>query len=207
MPGMQKYWWIGALVLMVGGLLVWTHFSGRDITPQTVADNSTLPGIQSGNAPWAVELTNLKARLAADGLPALAAEGTALHIHQHLDILVNGAPVAVPQGIGVNEAAAFISPIHVHDTTGVVHVESPVVKTFTLGQVFDVWGVRFSATCIGGYCADATHMLHVWADGKAYDGNPRLLPLTSHEEIVVFYGTEEQIPKDVPASFTFEPGL
>jgi len=205
---MKKYWWIGVLVIIVGGLLVWTHFStGEADTYQTVADNSSLPGIQTGTAPWTVELTNLKARLAADGLPALAQEGTALHIHQHLDLIIDGTPVAVPAEIGINEGAGFISPIHVHDTTGVIHVESPVVKTFTLGQFFDIWGVRFSATCIGGYCADATHSLQVWVNGAPYTGDPRMLPLSAHEEIVIAYGTQAETPTTIPASFAFAPGL
>jgi hypothetical protein len=48
--------------------------------------------------------------------------------------------------------AVVFSPIHTHDTSGIVHIESPTVRPFTLGQFFDVWGVRFTSDCIGGDC-------------------------------------------------------
>ena len=79
------------------------------------------------------------------GLPALTAEGEALHTHQHIDIYVDGQPVVVPAYIGINATEGFLSPIHTHDSTGIIHVESPTVRDFTLGEFFDVWGVRFDS--------------------------------------------------------------
>jgi hypothetical protein len=63
------------------------------------------------------------------------------HIHQHLDIYVDGRKVPVPALIGIDPAAGF-APLHVHDTSGVIHVESPTVRSYTLGEFFAVWGVR-----------------------------------------------------------------
>lgn len=204
---MKKYWWVVLLVIVIGGLLLWSHFSSPSGVPfQTVADNSALPGIQTGAAPWTVETLHLKDRLAADGLPALAEEGTVLHIHQHLDLFIDGVPVPIPPEIGIDEAAGYISPIHVHDATGILHVESPFVATFTLGQFFDIWGVRFSASCIGGYCADTTHSFKLWVDGKPYEGDPRMLSLAAHEEIVIAYGTEGEVPKAIPSTYAFPEG-
>ena len=170
-------------------------------------DPSTLPGIQTSDAPWAPEFTNLRARLADIGLPALPEEGTALHIHQHLDIFVNGTAVPVPALIGIDDAEGFISPIHVHDTTGIIHVESPTIQTFTLGQFFDIWGVRFTQSCIGGYCASETASLRVYVNGQLYQGDPRMLALAAHQEIVVAYGTAAQLPNPIPSSFDFPAGL
>ena len=51
---------------------------------------AALFGMQTGPAPWLPEITNLRGRLTAINLPALRAEGEALHIHQHLDVVVNG---------------------------------------------------------------------------------------------------------------------
>src|SRR6185369_1120909 len=109
--------WIAIIVIIivVFGLVGTSIFqSYQPASPTANIDSSSkdLPGLQTGNAPWAPELDHLKERLTAIDLPALAQEGTTLHIHQHLDILVDGKPVAVPAGIGINEAQGFISPIH-----------------------------------------------------------------------------------------------
>jgi hypothetical protein len=211
----QKAALIGGVVgiAILGGLFFFfghTHTEEAQLvattTPQTVSDPSLLPGIQTGLAPWSVELAHLQERLSADSLPALSQEGTVLHIHQHLDLFINGDPVSVPAGIGINEDAGFISPIHVHDTTGIIHVESPYQASFTLGEFFDIWGVRFSNTCIGGYCADESHSLRIYVNGELYQGDPREIVLASHQEIAIVYGTSAQIPKTIPATYTFPQG-
>jgi hypothetical protein len=78
-----------------------------------------------------------------------------VHLHQHLDLYVDGRQVPVPAGIGIDPAVRF-APLHTHDTSGVIHLESPTVRTYTLGQFFAVWGVRFTRSCLGGYCAAGT---------------------------------------------------
>lgn len=197
-------YFIGAIVLLgVGFLLIPTH-STPAASPTTIADPSALPGIATSSAPWPAELTHLLDRLKADNLPALAMEGSVMHIHQHLDVFVEGKPVTIPAGIGIAQGVGF-SPIHVHDGTGVIHVESPTVETFTLGQFFDVWGVKFTATCIGGYCADGTKTLKVYVNGTLYQGDPRLLALAQHQEIAITYGTDKEAPQ-IPAVFSFPAG-
>ena len=166
-----------------------------------------LSGELVGPAPWPRNITGLRARLDELGLPALAQEGTALHIHQHLDLFVDGSRVTVPAAIGIDENQGFISPLHTHDESGVIHVESPDVRTFTLGQFFAVWGLRLTPRCLGGYCAATSKTLRVYVDGKRFSGDPRVLPLAEHEEIVVAYGTRAQLPRPIPARFDFAPGL
>lgn len=177
----------------------------KDIQSSSI--NSTrLSGIMTSYAPWNPEISHLKERLYAIGLPALPAEGTVLHIHQHLDIYINGIHVQVPAGIGINEEAGFIAPIHTHDTTDIIHVESPVKKDFTLGQFFDIWGLRFTSDCIGGYCSNNDKKLRVFLNGKEYTGNFRDLVLAPHQEIVVTYGAGSQLPNPIPSSFNFPQG-
>jgi hypothetical protein len=170
---------------------------------------ANLPGELTGAAPWPANVGQLHARLAAIGLPALGAQGTRLHIHQHLDVFVKGRRVTVPAGIGIGIQGlqVFFSPLHTHDSTGVVHVESPVVKTFTLGQFLAVWGVRFTPSCLGGYCTSGENKLRVYSNGKLVTGDPRALPLEEHEEIVVAYGTKAELPKPIPSSYPFPAGL
>ncbi len=167
----------------------------------------SLPGLNAGSPPWPPETANLAARLAAISLPALSAEGTALHIHQHLDIFVDGQPVQVPPDIGINVAGGFIAPIHTHDASGVIHVESPTIQDFTLGQFFDIWGVRFDAHCIGGACDGGGRTLQVFVNGRLVTGDPRAIKLEAHQEIVVALGSASQLPNPVPSSYDFAPGL
>jgi hypothetical protein len=198
----MKKIWILILVLVLIILAAIAVLSRHPSTPV-----SATTGIATSEAPWPAELTHLKDRLTAIGLPALSAEGTALHIHQHLDIYVHGKRIDVPAGIGIHESfPPFISPIHVHDTTGIVHVESPTVQTFTLGEFFDIWGVRLSSACLGGYCADATSSLLVYVNGAPYTGDPRALALAAHQEIVIIYGTTAELPQPIPASYSFPQG-
>jgi len=194
-----------AFLVLLAVLFSWNSFFPKK-PATTITDPSALPGIQTGDAPWQPELSRLQERLQAIGLPALPAEAFALHIHQHLDLFVDGKMVVVPAGIGINQAEGFISTIHTHDETGVIHVESPTVETFTLGQFFDIWGVRFTASCIGSYCADDTNSLKVYSNGTLYTGDPRMLPLSAHEEIVIVYGTNAQAPKTISSTYVFPAG-
>jgi hypothetical protein len=198
-------WAIGIAILIIV-LLVWSYKTSHK-PATTVANPTELVGLQATTTlPWPPEIDHLRERLTAIGLPALSSEGTALHIHQHLDIFIHGNSVAVPPSIGISGFAGFISQLHVHDSTSVIHVESPTIQTFTLGQFFDVWGVKFTADCIGGYCADATSTLKMYVNGDLYSGDPRLLALSAHQEIVVVYGTPEETPKTIPSAYVFPDG-
>jgi hypothetical protein len=179
-------------------------------TPATTAARapaaSALPGAQTGPPPWDAGGNQLAQRLDALGLPALPAEGTVLHIHQHLDVFVDGKPVTVPGGIGIDPAQQFISPLHTHDPSGIMHVESPTPESFTLGQFFGVWGVPLGSSRIGGLTTGAGKQLHAWVNGKPTSGDPARIGLASHQEIVLAYGTAAQMPKKVPAKYAFPPG-
>ncbi len=181
-------------------------YDSQGSASQVAVDPDALPGIQTGPMPWPTEIDHLSQRLQAIGLPALAAEGTALHIHQHLDIIIDGTHAVVPAGIGINEAARFISPVHTHDDTGVIHVESNEIRDFTLGQFFDIWGVRFTKNCVGGYCSSGRNRLQIFSNGKRVTGDPRALVLKSHQEIALVYGPPNAA-RSVPSSYRFAPGL
>lgn len=196
------------ILVILGGAIYWrsTHAvtSVSHVIGATLVDPSGLPGLLSTPAPWSANVDTLRARLGAISMPALNAEGAALHIHQHLDIFIEGTSIEVPANIGVG--ATFISPVHVHDPGGIVHVESPVVALFTLGHLFDVWGVRFTQECIGEYCSDATRKLKVFFNGTEYTGDKRMFELKQYQQIVITYGTDAQIPKPLPSKYDFPAG-
>jgi hypothetical protein len=173
-------------------------------SPAPSSDPASLPGAQTGPPPWTRGDDQLQQRLQVLGLPALPAEGTVVHIHQHLDVYIEGKHLVVPAGIGIGET--FISPLHTHDVSGVMHVESDRPRTFTLGEFFGVWGVPLSSGQIGGLKAGGGKQVRAWVNGNRFSGDPSAIELASHQEIVVAYGTAAQTPKPVPSSFAFPPG-
>jgi hypothetical protein len=160
------------------------------------AVQGNLPGLQKGKAPWPPEYANLSFRLSDIGFPILGGEQLTYHVHQHLDIYVNGKKEPVPQYVGINPGANYLTQLHTHDSSGIVHVEADKNRGFVLGQFFDVWGVRFTKTCLGAYCND----IKVYVDGKRWVGNPRLVPLKNHEEIAIVIG---KAPKKIPKTWPF----
>jgi hypothetical protein len=168
-----------------------------------------LAGVLKTPPPWPANAGKLQLRLRAIGLPALTAEGQVVHIHQHLDLFVDGRPVAVASDIGIAADRSFISPLHTHEPQpgdppdGIMHVESPTETNFTLGQFFAVWGVRLDAKCLGGKCAAGDTRLRAWVNGEPLEGDPTRVVLAEHQEIVLAYGTAAQMPKRVPATYDF----
>jgi hypothetical protein len=174
---------------------------GGNNTAAKVPNETQLVGLQTGAAPWNQGLDTLSDRLGPLGLHALTNEGQVLHIHQHIDVFVNGKREPVPQGIGIYDGQ-FLTEIHTHDGSGIIHVESPVAKHFDLGQFFGVWGVRLTPECIGGYCRTVTPWT-MYVNGQGYQGDPAALVLREHQEIVFVIGTP---PRTVPSKYKFPAG-
>ena len=161
---------------------------------------SKLGRLHTGPPPWNNDAAGLtKKRLQLLGLSPLPQEGTVLHIHQHLDLYVNARKVTLPAYVGINFAQQFITEVHTHDTTGVIHVESPKQRDFTLGQLFGEWGVKLTADCVGRYCGH----VQFWVNGQRVGGDPSLLVLRPHQEIAIAAGPP---PLVVPKSYAFPAG-
>ena len=168
-------------------------------------DWGALPGMQTGPAPWTEGLDQLRTRLDDIGLQALPQEAVAQHIHQHLDLWIDGKKQTVPADIGIDVVNGFITELHVHEgEEGTIHVESPDQRDFTLGEFFAVWGVKLTKNCIGMYCATSAKPVKWWVNGKPLTKvSPEDLLLRSHQEIVGVYGKP---PATIPKSFKFAGG-
>ena len=142
------------------------------------------------------------AAVRAAGLPMLTEEGAVEHIHAHLDALVDGRPVEVPAYLGIDQTRGAISPLHTHDTTGVIHIESPVKRQFSIGEFFSEWNVGLSADNIGALRADGGKELRVFVNGSLRSGNPAAIMFTAHDEIALLYGTP-QPGESVPSRYDF----
>ena len=203
------------LVGSIGGVTVARGSSGAAKAPRVVgpAGPPHLDGLERGPLPWPAEWPHLAQRLRAIGLPELAEEGQLVHIHQHLDVRVDGRAVIVPTGIGFgvgsDDKVHFVSPLHTHDVDGIIHVESPVRRDFTLGDVFDVWGLRFSASCLGGYCNRGDARVRVFVNGRPVGpgSDPRAVVLARHQQILISFGTARQLPARIAKAFAFDPGV
>ena len=196
-----------ALVVTVSVVLTRPDTPKAAPAPATTAPTTAASAAgRTSNPPWSAP-ADASAAVAAAGLPMLGEEGSALHIHAHLDVIANGSPVQVPADIGVDDARQKISPLHSHDTTGVIHIESPnKTDTFTLGQFFAEWQVALAADHIGGLAADATHHLKVYVNGIPRTGDPAGIALAAHDEIAIVYGTDAQ-QTNVPNSYHWTNGL
>lgn len=167
-----------------------------------------LPGLQTGKPPWSAnDGIGLSTRLPSLGLNQLAQEALAFHIHQHLDIYVDGKHVTVPRYIGIhidqqNPQASYITEMHTHKTDGILHVESAKDLKYQLKQIFGEWGVRLTANCLGSFKGSCDN-LQWWVNGKKQHGNPAELVLKPHMEIVISVGTP---PKTIPKSYAFPAG-
>ena len=194
LPVGRRAFWAGIAVgLVISAAYLVAFFTGRPSSP-------------AANAPWGADRAHLRERLGALGLPALPQEGRALHTHEHLDLYLNGTHVAIPANVGIGPGGdRFFSPLHTHDRTGILHVESPAKIEYTLGQFFGVWGVRLSSTCIGNYCAGGSRTLS-FVDGRRVQGDPATIPLRRHAEIVIAFGTQAQLPKRIPSGYSFPDG-
>jgi len=168
----------------------------------TIPDPADLPGIMQTPPAWSNNVAQLPERLALLSLPDLNDAAGALHHHIRLWIYVDGQPVVVPANIGLSPQAA--SPLHTHDETGLVHVESADLDFQpVLAQFMDVWGLYFTQTCLGDACNDGDRQLRVFLNGQEYTGDPTLLPITDQAAIVITMGTQDQLPNPLPDSFTF----
>jgi hypothetical protein len=171
-------------------------------TTHKTAPAAAAARLQDGPAPWDPEYASLAVRLAALRLPG--SSDTAFHIHALLRIFINGKPVPVPAQIGIDPQGRFLAPLHTHDATGIVHIESQRPFPFTLGQFFTIWGVWFTDTRIGGYANHGAQRLRVFVNGRPV-AHAAGHVLRAHDRIVVGYGP----PRSFPTTdlTPFPPGL
>ena len=115
-------------------------------------------------------------------------EQTAYHIHAHLSIYINGKLSPIPQNMGIASDGSCYYWLHTHDTTGIIHIESPTQKDYTLGNFFDEWSANFSSLGYPSQLALTTGW-QIWVDGKPYTGDFHNIPLTAHKLITMAYNS------------------
>jgi hypothetical protein len=178
------------------------------------------PPIRETKAPWGAP-ENPMALTCKAGLIPENSEFLQYHVHAHLDVFVEGRPVLVPAGIGIDldnpdtiaDTSAdglvigaglkqecskpCISPLHTHDVSGLLHTETKTPSPNKLGQFFTQWAVRLTSGCVGGYCKPAVP-IRIYVDGKVETGDPAQIELSNLREIAVVIGTP---PATIPSAF------
>jgi len=130
-----------------------------------------------------------------DGLVCASGMAETYHVHAHLAIVSDGQWLALPANVGIVSQCNY--EMHTHDSTGIIHIETPNMKTFTLGQFFDIWGMNLSTTQAAGLQARRGHRLSVWVNGAPYAGDPNKIVLKNHETIVIQNGPPFVTPAKV----------
>jgi hypothetical protein len=125
-----------------------------------------------------------------DGVVGCGSTGMApgYHVHMHLAMYDAGKPVTLPALVGFNYNHDCLYWLHTHDTTGIIHLESPNHLVPTLGNFFDVWGQPLSATQMATESVKSGQRMETFVNMKPYNGNPRDIKLTPHATITIEIG-------------------
>jgi hypothetical protein len=135
--------------------------------------------------------------ITVDGIRCTPVEQLAYHIHAHLEVYVDGHPRSLPGAIGLLEPFAQQTPVgpfygaqrcyywlHTHTSDGVIHVESPTARIYTLGNFFDEWRQSLGPQRVAGGRGRVTAFI----DGQRWTKNPRQIPLLPHAVIQLDVG-------------------
>ncbi len=135
---------------------------------------------------------------AVDGVKCAPVEQLAYHIHAHLQVYVNGSSRAIPGAIGLVGPVAQQTPVglfygaqgcyywlHTHASDGILHIESPTQRIYTLGDFFDEWHQPLTGTQVAG----ASGQVVAFVDGRRWTGDPRSIPLKPHAVVQLDVGS------------------
>lgn len=122
------------------------------------------------------------------GVECNSSEQLAVHYHAHLDILLNGQPINITPGTGIDQANNCLYWLHVHKDDGIIHVEAPARakdRVFTLGDFFAVWKQPLTAKRVTTITLQGDQSVKAFVDGKPFTGDPATIPLKSKSKIVI----------------------
>lgn len=101
------------------------------------------------------------------------------HIHPNLTLILDGNPIPVPKNIGIDSpiykdhsldrySMAGMAPIHTHDSSGIIHVESTVNRNYTFSEFLNIWGMDLSdkTVQITGNSKPVNNLDYILKDGE-----------------------------------------
>jgi hypothetical protein len=190
---------LGALIVVGLGVGVAFAVSGGGFS----APSSEPEGVPIEHVPDLASADTTASGAPVDGITCRTSmeQGVKYHVHQHMAVFVNGRQVRIPAGAGIaaprleehlasglfvdNAFNGCLYFLHVHVNDGIIHVESPLKRTFTLGQFFDIWQQPLGPDQVG----PAKGVVVAFENGKRFPGSPRDIPLLAHAVIQLDVGT------------------
>lgn len=127
-----------------------------------------------------------------DGIHCAPVEQLAYHIHAHLAVYKEGQLYSLPGGIGIPGSQMVQTSegpvaagghcfywLHTHTSDGIIHIESPTRRIYTLGNFFNEWHQPLSADQVGNVHGKIT----AFVNGKLWTKDLRTIPLVPHAVI------------------------
>ncbi len=131
---------------------------------------------------------------AVDGITCDQSEQGGVHYHAHLTIYIDGQQMLAPANTGVVTNSCLYW-MHVHSADGVIHIEAPSARTYTLGNFFDVWQRQFPYLGNGFPSQlDQSTGWTVYVNGKVYNGDFHKIVLQSHTLVTLAYNSPNAKP-------------
>jgi hypothetical protein len=206
----------GIILAIIGGGSAAVGTPGGPLSPSVLGRLQPAPppgpdGYEGVPVPDAAPLAGRAAMAAGqevDGISCQSGFRLLFHWHAALTVFVNGNQSQIPAGVGIVEpketrnskGQSYIQEgkcfywLHTHALDGVIHIESPVRRGFTLGDFFDEWGLPLGTDQVGPAKGHVT----AFYDGKVYQGNPRGIPLVDKAQIQLDVGTPLIAPDLIP---------
>jgi hypothetical protein len=187
------------LTLVGGGTVLTGRAANAGATPKSHKGPEgvliyDVPNLAPATTPHGQTVDGISCRKQAD-------EKVKYHVHVHVAVYVNGTMERLPAGIGITKPRLLekypnghfydvglyncLYWLHTHVADGIVHVETPGQRHFTLGQFFDIWVQPLTSSQVG----PAKGKVVVFENGKRLTGNPRLTPLLAHADIQIDVGS------------------
>lgn len=128
-----------------------------------------------------------------DNLSCQPSEQFFVHYHAHLSVYINDLPVQIPK-VGIGDGCYYW--LHVHDGSGIIHIEAPTNRPVTLGNFFHLWKARFSSLKPGmPIQLEQESAWQVYVNGKLYHGDFHDIVLHPHLLITMGYNSPHMIPE------------
>lgn len=195
-----------------------------DTTPVTFSITTTTPtstvplvattpypgpnGIAVETGPFLGSAVTTRLGQEVDGIQCQSFAQLAYTAYAHLQIYFHGRSRALPGGIGLVDQTPQATPhgyfwdpgpcmywLHTRATDGVIEVQSPVPRTFTLGDFFAIWGQPLSGDQVASLHGPVT----VTVNGKRWTQPAVDVPLTEHTDVELAVGSP--VPRANPVDW------
>lgn len=133
-----------------------------------------------------------------DGIQCSASEQLAFHIHPTLKLFKDGREQTVSANIGI-KGGRCLYWLHTHDTSGLLHIESPSQRDYTLGNFLNVWGKPITDKSAAGMSIGTGQLVRAYVNGVLSEGDPATIKLVDGETISLQVGPPFAEPTATPA--------